>query len=159
MTVLVTWTCAVQRQRCHAIAAAPSIVFLVLALGPVKLPVLHRVYIILCVGVCLYVCVCVCATIEEVDATPNFFKQCVFVLMCVRCVHCAISVVLCNGPQICYTEGLDQGHRLRYRFFSLPLVLPSILQVYSNRLTTCIHRTVKKTTQYTRISNYRIHST
>lgn len=78
---------------------------------------------VFCVWVCA--CLCVCATTKEVDATPNFFKQCVlYVPVCVRCVHCAISVVLCNGPQRCYTtEGLDQGHRHCCRFSSLSLSL------------------------------------
>lgn len=79
---------------------------------------------IFCVWVCA--CLCICATTKEVDATPNFFKQCVLYVpvcvRCVRCVHCAILVVLCNGPQRCNTtEGLDQGHRHCYRFSSLSL--------------------------------------
>lgn len=52
---------------------------------------------------------------------PTFSNR-VYSYLCVRCMQCAISVGLCNGPQICYTEGLDQGHRHRYRF-SLSLYL------------------------------------
>lgn len=97
--------------RCHAISA-PALIFLVPALDPVKLPTLHYVH--------PFVCVSVCNNDAGSMQRPTFSKY-VYV--------CTVPFRLCNGPQRCNVEGLDQGRHLHCYaysplFLTPPLSLP-----------------------------------
>lgn len=93
--------------RCHAISA-PALVFLVPALGPVKLPTLHYVR--------PFVSVSVCNNDDRGRCNAQLFQTlCIYVV-------CTVPFRLCNGPQRCYIEGLDQG-RCHHCYASSPLFL------------------------------------
>jgi len=119
---LVTWTCgAVCSSYCHN----PALVFLYIIRPWVRLNCQH------CILRALHVFVYVQQRRRSMQLLDFLYNVCVYVCgwVCVRCVHCAISVVQWTTKM--HVEGLDQGRQSSPLSLHLSLYIVSLPYYYS----------------------------